>query len=119
MTTKGAAKPRRRSGFRSIVWLLLVAFTLQSFITQTHVHGVDTSARVNTPAAHHTTPSRNDATRCPFCQAIIHSGTFFAPTAPDLLLPIMLATAAAPSVVSGVIERASARPWQSRAPPRI
>jgi len=124
MKTGGKATDRRRSGFRSIVWLLLVAFTLQSFITATHIHGAfgasDAAIAKAQPAApsHSKAPDNGDVKNCPFCQAIIHSGAFFAPSAPNLLLPVMLAAVAAPAIASDVIDSLSSHTWRSRAPPQ-
>lgn len=117
---------RKGSGFRAIACLLLLAFTLQSFITQTHIHGIFdpagdsqiVKAQVNAPSHNGKAPADNPAD-CPLCQAIAHAGVFFTPSAPALILPISWAEMLAPVVLAGAIDRFSSHPWHSRAPPRL
>jgi hypothetical protein len=125
-----AANTRTVSGLRSeravrraISWILLAAFTLQSFITQTHIHGVPQAGGraaivkvfESTPA--HKAPGENTTADCPLCQAIVHSGAFFAPVAPTLVLPATWATHATPLLVIAATGIAVTHIWQSRAPP--
>lgn len=113
------------SGFRAITWLVLLAFALQSFITQTHIHGAFGSAGdtqivktlTGAPSHNNKAPAENQAD-CPFCQAITHAGAFFTPSAPALILPVTLTTTFAPTFAARVIGAFSSHPWQSRAPPR-
>jgi hypothetical protein len=108
---------------RAIAWLLLLAFSLQSFITQTHIHGTLAShsdaqiVKLLAPSHHTKTPAESPAD-CPFCQAVTHAGAFFTPSAPALMLPVAWAQTIAPSLIGEVIDRFSSHPWQSRAPPR-
>ena len=111
--------------WRFIALLALVAFTLQSFIIQTHIHGVsrnfDGTAIVKILAsspAHGKVPVDNSPLDCPFCQAIAHTGAFFTPAAPILILPSVWTECAAPSFLLCTVARAAARSWQSRAPPQ-
>jgi hypothetical protein len=111
------------SGFRAIAWVLLLAFTLQSFITQVHIHGTigGGAAAVETLGSglsHSKNPAQNDTSDCPLCQAITHAGAFSAPSAPVLALPVSLAETAAPILLAGAIGTISPHPWHSRAPPR-
>jgi hypothetical protein len=117
---------RRRSlGWRSVAWFLLLAFTLQSYVTQTHIHGaaqgVGGAAIVkllSKAPAHGNSPSENSSTDCPYCQAIVHAGAFFMPVTP---VPIPLAVWSeriAPSIMASNVDSASAHDWHSRAPPR-
>lgn len=115
----------RGSGFRSIVWLLLVAFTLQSFITQIHIHraidGAGKPAISQTLAKappHGNTSDQNSTADCPFCQAITHAGAFSTPSAPGLLLPVVWVESAPLLLVADAIDSLFSHPWQSRAPPR-
>lgn len=62
-------------------------------------------------------PPENTAD-CPYCQAIIHAGAFFAPSAPALILPVTWAEILASAVVADAIGGSSSHPWQSRAPPQ-
>jgi hypothetical protein len=113
------------SGFRTITWLVLFAFALQSFITQTHIHGAFGGAGdvqivktlASAPSHNNKAPAEN-AADCPFCQAITHAGAFFMPSAPALPLPITWAQMLTPFVVARAIDGFSSHPWQSRAPPQ-
>jgi hypothetical protein len=125
-----AANTRTVSGLRSeravrraISWILLAAFTLQSFITQTHIHGVP---KASGPAAivqvfdgshTHKAPGENSTADCPLCQAIVHSGAFFAPVAPALVLPATWATHVTPLLAIAASGIAVTHIWRSRAPP--
>jgi len=123
--TVSKAKSAKATGssFRSIAWVVLLAFTLQSFITQVHIHGAFAGG---TPAietlasgsAHSKVPVQNGTGDCPFCQAITHAGAFSASSPPALALPVSLAATAAPNLPAGTIGTISPHPWQSRAPPR-
>ena len=124
MRISGAKTARvRGSGFRAITWIVVLAFTLQSFIMQTHIHGafgdrIGLAATVTNAPAHKNAPAENGTADCPFCQAIVHAGAFYAPSAPSLVLPIPRAKTAAPFFIVEAIGRVSSYLWQSRAPPR-
>ena len=124
MRISGAKTARvRGSGFRAIAWIVLLAFTLQSFIMQTHIHGaygdrIALAATVTNVPAHKKAPAENGTADCPFCQAIVHAAAFYAPSAPGLVLPISAAKTAVPFFVVETIGRFSSHLWHSRAPPR-
>lgn len=112
-------------GFRSIAWLVLFAFALQSFIAQTHIHSLfdskSASAVVNglskglSPVK---SPSQDENSSCPFCQAITHAGVFSTPATPSLNLPLAWVEIVTVPLVSAAIVRSALHPWHSRAPPR-
>jgi hypothetical protein len=103
---------------------VLLAFTLQSFVTQVHIHGSfggGAAAAVEALASglsHSKSPTQNGTGDCPFCQAIAHAGAFSTPSAPALALPNRLAETAAPILLAAAISPIRPHPWQSRAPPR-
>src|SRR5690348_6734391 len=75
--------------------LVALAFALQSFFTQTHIHhwpqNLDGPAIVKVTAGDPmggSAPSDGTPLDCPFCQAIAHTGLFFLPTAPLLHAPV-------------------------------
>ena len=110
-------RPRGR-GWRIIATLLLFAFTLQSYITQTHIHTASPAviSRILT-GSHDQAPVDGNPMDCPFCQAVAHDGPFFLPAAPILLLSAIWVILA-PSFLSERTDAvASAHAWQSRAPP--
>ena len=110
----------RGSGFRAIAWILLLAFTLQSFITQTHIHstfGATLAATVTNVPTHKNAPAENGKAECPFCQAIAHAGAFHAPLSQTLVLPVSWAAMAASFFVGETFVSVSSHLWHSRAPP--
>jgi hypothetical protein len=111
-----------RGGWRAAIWVLLFAFSLQSFVTQIHVHYplhdaggasiVKTLAKVGGKS-----PVEKD-TGCPYCQAIAHAGAFFTPVTPVLLLPVVWVNSVVLHVITRAIDSISTHHWRSRAPPR-
>jgi hypothetical protein len=125
--TDSAANRIRATGsrFRAVTWIVLLAFTLQSFVTQTHIHGVfggtvgaAAGKTLGKSSPHSNAPARDSSRECQFCQAITHAGVFSAPAAPSLILPFTLIVTEAPSFLGAVIFVISPHPWDSRAPPQ-
>lgn len=102
----------------AVTWILLLAFALQSYVTQTHLH-----AQAFQPAprasAHSSSPGDGEALACPLCQVVASAGVFLTPAA---------MAAVPPGAWSVPISRAPAETgrttapagfaWRSRAPPR-
>src|SRR4051812_39997778 len=87
---------RRTLLSRALAVLTIVAFTLSSFLTQTHIHG--TPAGASGPAvadifdsppgqAHDKAPGKNDPASCPLCQQASSAGHFVTPAVAAILLP--------------------------------
>lgn len=111
----------------AITLFALLAFTLQSYVTQTHIHG---AARINSAAAtlafdknavHKQQPGKfppgDDPANCPICQEILHTGTYVTPSVAALLLPSVAVSIAVIVVDIKTIAQASSHSWKSRAPP--
>jgi hypothetical protein len=125
--TRAKVLPVRETALRVVISLfVMLAFGLQSYIAQTHIHfKPDTFSSYSKLAAESGKgqqpdkfPANGDPANCPICQEILHSGQFVTPTAAILLLP-----AVAVSVIKIVadIPVAAQRPshaWRSRAPPK-
>jgi hypothetical protein len=115
---------RGEQGFRVLTLIVALAFTLQSFVTQTHIHALGPvgggTAVVKLLKGPSPNPSPLDSSdnACAFCQAIAHSGAFFAPSAPVFLLPAASNTPALLPVAVSITGSALAHSWQSRAPPK-
>ena len=101
---------------------MLVAFTVQGFAVQTHIHGAPTSA--GSHITHISAPSQPapqdpyDPRNCPLCQEMLHAGVYVAPVVADFVV-ILNAVAFAPAYAllpHAATERQHS--WQSRAPPR-
>jgi len=107
---------------RAIVWrligaLVLLAFSFQSYLAQTHIHETAAATALIHHPGQNNPPVDNSPLDCPFCQAVAHATGFLMPGA---LLPFL-----APGWVKitilhnlladkGTVTRHS---WQSRAPP--
>ena len=114
------ASPARRF----VVFIAALAFALQSYITQTHIHdasqglgGAVKIAATQSPAQGKA-PLHDGRTDCPFCQAVIHAGAFVAAATPLLYLPFTLVETVALIFTARATSDAAAHDWQSRAPPR-
>ena len=119
-----AIRSRTDIGRNVLALLVAFAFALQSFLTQTHIHGVPTvfdgSGIVKIDSGSSgggKAPADTSPLDCPYCQAIAHSGLFFMPAAPLLRLPAELAhRVVAPDFVQ-LIRSAATLQQRSRAPP--
>lgn len=113
----------------AVVSVAFVAFVIQSFLVQTHIHFTpealarlaahNTHAVTDDPAHHDKYPANEDPANCPICQEILHSGQFVAPAAQVYLPPalavstIVIVDGALPFIV------ALSHSWRGRAPPRL
>jgi hypothetical protein len=110
---------------RAATWLFALAFALQSFVTQIHIH--HTSDGISGPAiakvlakapAQHSPPGENGTMDCPLCQAIAHAGVFFAPVTPLLPLPVAWVEFLTPAIQAKTAGDITTHDWRSRAPPQ-
>jgi hypothetical protein len=109
------------SGWRLVVvYTALLAFALQSYVIQTHIHFAPAAALAGDHGAnghHDKFPANDDPANCPICQEILHSGQFITPSAQFLLPPtfavstITLVDQALPHIL------APSHSWRGRAPP--
>jgi hypothetical protein len=111
MTSAAAhfAKSRRLA----VIWTVLLAFALQSYITQTHFHPLPAAA------AQAAAPAGDEADACPFCEAIAVAGAFFASPPVVFGPPAVEARAAiSPPALAGLLVAPAGFSWRSRAPPQ-
>jgi hypothetical protein len=118
--------PAQQSAARLLVVLVtLLAFGLQSYVTQTHIHlkagtfGSYSSLNKETQPRNDKFPGSGDPANCPICQEIAHTGQFLTPSAAALLLPVLAISIIA---VVTAIPLSAQRPshiWRSRAPPKV
>ena len=110
--------------------ILVLAFALQSYVTQTHFHRASPSTghvsvvggvgpvSANGAAPRGVSPTDHESDSCPFCQAIVVAGAFFIP-APLVFGP--LASLAVTDILrptfTGLAIAAASFSWRSRAPP--
>lgn len=124
MTRSGAASlaPKQPATRRYITLFALLAFFLQSFAVQSHIHPLDKPASVDAAINNIPAPVKKidpvDLGSCRLCQEIIHAGAFVAPSA--FAVPASQSAAAiifaALPLLAGML--APAFGWQSRAPPQ-
>lgn len=107
---------------------VLVAFTSQTLVTQTHIHvGEQLAANVTAPSlkgslAKQQLPSKSptdDSANCPICQGLAHAGSYVTPSpaAVVFLTGSSLGVEIARELIA-VAQRHS-HGWQSRAPPLV
>jgi hypothetical protein len=103
--------------WRLLAAAVLLAFSFQCYLAQTHIHESAGQAATTHQAQHSKAPAGNSPMDCPFCQAVAHGGNFLTPDA--ALLPLAMQWVAAPvSYHLPAPARGSAKHhWQSRAPP--
>ena len=97
----------------AVTLFALLAFTLQSYAMQVHVHGSSIAASQKPDG----TQKPNDTAHCPICQEILHFGHYVTPSA-GILSPVLLVV----PFVAPFAERIGgsslpSRGWNSRAPP--
>jgi len=116
---------------------MLVAFALQSYVTQTHIHfdghavtgglgftsefAKSIPAKASLPAHgdHDKYPPAEDPANCPICQEMVSVGHFVMPAAVPVLLPALPVSIIHIVTVQSVRLFAPSHIWQGRAPPRI
>ncbi len=109
-----------------MVALILVAFTFQGFVAQTHIHrlgGISTASSSLQIETKRTVPpdkfpANQDPSNCPICQELLHSGSFITPSAVAALLPSLAVSIVAIVLDSAIAPPATSHSWRGRAPPR-
>jgi hypothetical protein len=120
---KHLSRKRRSTASRFMVLAIALTFAVQSFLTQTHIHGASQHSSLATAAVdvkavkEGKAPADNSRSECPLCQAIAHSGVFVAPATSLPCLSLLWVMAVATGFSSLAATYAPAHDWQSRAPP--
>ena len=109
----------RIAGWRLIAFLVMLAFSFQSYVAQTHIHeaAAPATAALIKNLGHNKSPVDNSPLDCPFCQAVAHDGAFFMPHAPLLFLAAQWVEMAAPHFFLADHSADANHNWRSRAPP--
>jgi hypothetical protein len=125
-------------GWRLLVaTLALIAFAFQSYVTQTHIHPVQSSstavlelggtadastagerlsAQKSAPA--NKAPAGDDPVKCPLCQAVGYSGHFVTPSAAAALLLPTTAVSVLPIAIAILSPHENpSHIWRGRGPP--
>ena len=112
--------------------LCLVAFGVQSFIAQTHIHRPGTTdigfsemaaGKSQPTAAHSKKPAEpvnpaDEAAKCPLCQAVAHFGFVVSPALLVLFLPRALFDEVRPDFQIVAKGDVPSHAWHSRGPPQ-
>jgi len=102
-----------------IALICLFAFTFQTYVVETHIHGAG-EARVSSDAsAGQKVPLGKDSPDdCPICQAYAVAGSFTTPAI--VIYAIAIIWVKAPSILtpSETVNPFLSRNWRSRAPPQ-
>jgi hypothetical protein len=122
--TRTIARPdlaRPSWGRLLLVAAMLLAFALQGYATQTHIHKLDGRAGLVTlsldKTGHTKYPPGDDPVNCALCQQISHAGQYVVPAwlAPFLILDAVSVIEIAPFVMPRF--DAVSHGWRSRGPP--
>ncbi len=104
-----------------VALMALLAFTLQSYIVQTHIHVPGTEAALTGNASTgHKAPSgdRGSSDDCPVCQAFALAGAFVTPVFVILALALTYIEVAPSFALRATSGPLLVRNWRSRAPPQ-
>ena len=127
-----AAGSSRLALSRFVMLVTLIAFSVQTYLTQTHIHIASesrsaltletvadmTKALTGAPAAPKDKyPPNEDPANCPLCQELIHSGQFVTPAAAAILLPSLSVSVIDLVASVPTLTRAVTHIWRGRAPP--
>jgi len=115
----GLKEPATR---RFITLFALLAFFLQGFAVQTHLHQYDKPATAIVAVQNVPAPSKSidpvDLGSCRLCQELVHAGVFVAPTGSTPLASLSFVSAGLAVLPVAVGALVPTFAWQSRAPPR-
>jgi len=127
LTRRRGTGARPRPARIALTLAAAIAFFLQSFITQTHIHGLPLLAAkgatvtavadtgTNTPLDRY--PAKEDPANCPLCQEVTHAGHYVTPAFALLVQPSERVTHVTPVVETRATDFILSHAWRSRAPP--
>jgi len=104
---------------RFVVFVAALAFALQSYIAQTHIHDGVPGFAPRLATGQGKLPADRGQADCPLCQAVIHVGVFVAPASLVLILPFAWVKTDLLVFTARAASAAAAHDWRSRAPPRL
>ena len=104
-----------------------LAFFLQSFVTQTHIHAPPSSAAktvalvspddLGKTGKRDRFPANDDPANCPLCQELVHAGHYVTPAFALLVQPSERIAHVVPTAEPAAADSAISHAWRSRAPP--
>jgi len=116
-----AARPRGALR-RALTLLALIAFGLQGYLIQTHIHGLPLSVAAASDQHHSSASSQKAPTdsgelTCPLCQDSVRAGNYLLPATISALPPTLAVRAILVNAASLFASKTISHIWQSRAPP--
>jgi hypothetical protein len=112
----GVMATAKTRAWRFIAALVLLAFSFQSYLAQTHIHETAAATALVYHPGHSKAPV-DSPFDCPFCQAVAHATSFLMPGALlPFLAPQWVKTATLHNFRAGT-GTTTRYNWQSRAPP--
>lgn len=120
MPSGRTARRTRRGSLHSLIcFVVLIAFTAQDYLIQTHIHALPHAWTESGPTVTKRTPAPLDANKCPLCQEYLHAGLYLTPSAVAALLPTA-AVSLLPFIIAPLtLARAVSHNWMGRAPPSL
>jgi hypothetical protein len=106
---------------RLITLFALLAFFVQSFALQTHIHPTPPAAIADTVAHTPAPPPVNNqdpVDQCRLCQELVHAGAVITPSATVVTASLNIVAAIFAAAPAFAADPVRAFNWQSRAPPR-
>ena len=126
MKRRGAGVARPGSARFALALVAGLAFFVQSFITQTHVHAAPVAGKATVSVAIHDGvvqkkrdpyPANEDPANCPLCQEVAHAGQYVSPAFALLVQPSERIAHVVPIPPTHATEFILSHAWRSRAPP--
>lgn len=103
-----------------IAFISLFAFSFQTYLVQTHIHGAaGDEISYQTSSGHKAPADRDSPDNCPICQAVALAGAFVTPTIIVLAVALTFVQVAPKLVLPGIGDPLVRRSWRSRAPPSV
>jgi hypothetical protein len=121
MARRSASLVQKVPALRRLITLFaLLAFFIQSFALQTHIHSVPLASA--TTVAHTPAPAplknQDPVDQCRLCQELVHSGVYVSPSVTVIATSLNIVAAIFAALPSFAADPVRAFSWQSRAPPR-
>jgi len=98
--------------------IALFAFTLQTYVVQTHIHAPGFEISGFGQVHHPSPPAKDSQDDCPICQAFATAGSFVTPALIILALALSFIDTSPVIALRTTTGPLLARNWQSRAPPQ-
>jgi len=110
-----------KGSWRSLISLVvMLVFSVQSFLVQTHLHNLpqSLSAAAGITASTPSSKAPLDADKCFLCQEYLHGGTYLTPAAAAVLPPSAAVSLKPLRLALAFADRPVSHSWMGRAPPR-